>query len=122
MLDPTTGRPAAAPDAPQGASGAPEAAHGARNPELAPSVADGLDAPLATTRPKIGDTRPAPVLPREPEASPQPGNGRASQATPRQKETQRARERRDRSEPVAAASRGAGPFPKRRGRVRTVHQ
>ena len=102
--------------------GAPEAAHGARNPELAPSIADGLTAPLAPTRPKIGDTRPAPVLPREPEASPQPGNGRASQATPRQKETQRAAERRDRSEPVAAASRGAGPFPKRRGRVRTVHQ
>ena len=122
MLDPTTGRPAAAPDAPQGASGAPEAAHGARNPELAPSVADGLDAPLATTRPKIGDTRPAPVLPREPEASPQPGNGRGKPGHAQAERDPTRRERRDRSEPVAAASRGAGPFPKRRGRVRTVHQ
>ena len=33
MLDPTTGRPASVPDAPERAADAPEVANGARNPE-----------------------------------------------------------------------------------------
>ncbi len=91
MLDPTTGLPAVVPNAPDGVSGPPGAAHGARKAELAPSGADGPDVPLAPVRPKIGDTRPAPLAAKEPEASPQPGNGRGSQAAAsRQREGQRA--------------------------------
>lgn len=90
MLDPTTGLPAVVPNAPDGVSGPPGAAHGARKAELAPSGADGPDVPLAPVRPKIGDTRPAPLAAKEPEASPQPGNGRGSQAAAsRQREGQR---------------------------------
>ncbi len=47
MLDPTTGRPAAAPDTPERAPAAPEAAAGPRSPEFAPSGADGAGVPLA---------------------------------------------------------------------------
>ena len=91
MLDPTTGRPAAAPDAPNRVADAPEAGAGARNPELAPSGTDGATVPLAPMRPKIGDTRPAPSSPKAPEAQQPPGNGRGGQSSPsRQKESQRA--------------------------------
>ncbi len=90
MLDPTTGRPAAAPDAPKRAPDAPEAAAGARSPEFAPSAADGASVPLSPLRPKIGDSRPAPSLPKAPEVvSPPPGSGRGGQPSSRQKESQR---------------------------------
>ncbi len=106
MLDPTTGRPAAAPDAPDGAAGAPEAAAGARNPEVTTSLTDGSGVPLRPARPKIGDSRPAPPLSKAPEASqPAPGNGRGSQPpAPRQKEPQRASNG-DASQGAAAPSR-----------------
>jgi len=80
MLDPTTGRPASAPDAPERATDTPEAANGARDPEAQTSATGGSSAPLLAPRPKIGDTRPAPPLPRTPEASqPAPTDGRSDQ-------------------------------------------
>jgi ribonuclease E len=92
MLDPTTGRPAAAADAPDRATDAPEAARGARDPEVALPVTGGTSVPATATRPKIGDSRPAPPPPKLAEAAPsQPGNGRAGQSSAsRQKEAQRA--------------------------------
>jgi len=109
MLDPTTGRPAAAPDAPGRATGAPEAADGARNPEVTTSLTDGSSVPLLPVRPKIGDSRPAPPLAKAPEASqPAPGNGRGSQPpAAKPKEPQRASN--------GDASQGAAPSRRRRG-------
>ena len=108
MLDPTTGRPAAAPDARDRATDAPEAAYGARNADLAPPETGDPNGPLAPARPKIGDTRPAPPLAKPAEApQPQPGNGRGGQpAAPRQKEGQRA---------PAGDGGGAGASRRRRG-------
>ncbi|MGA2530255.1 MAG: Rne/Rng family ribonuclease [Acidimicrobiales bacterium] len=92
MLDPTTGRPAAAPDAPDRANDAPEAAYGGRNPEAVSALSGGTDVPLMPAKPKIGDTRPAPAQPKAPEVSaPQPASGRGRQSpAPKQKEGQRA--------------------------------
>ena len=91
MLDPTTGRPAAAPNAPDRATGATEAATGATSAEAASPPSDGTNVPLTSERPKIGDSRPAPTLPKVPEAvQAPPAKERGSQPAPaRQKEGQR---------------------------------
>ena len=78
MSDPTTGRPASVPDAPERAPGAPEAADGARNSEPSTSLSTGASLPTLPTRPKIGDTRPAP--PGPPALQPPSPNGRKGQA------------------------------------------
>ena len=109
MLDPTTGRPAPVPDAPNRATDAPEAADGARNKEFAPSLTEGTTVPLVPVRPKIGDTRPAPSLPKAPEASqPPPANARGGQPSSRQREPQRANG-------DGAAAVGGGASRRRRG-------
>ena len=113
MLDPTTGRPVAAPDAPDRATGATEAATGAASAEAVPSLSGDGNVPLTSARPKIGDSRPAPSLAKAPEASPaQPAKERASQpAQSRQKEGSRAPNGEAERCFVAASSRRAGPLP-----------
>ena len=80
MLDPTTGRPASVPDAPERAADAPEATNGQHNPELFGPAASGVSPTVVPPRPKIGDSRPAPPLSKD-EAVPAPaGNGRRGQS------------------------------------------
>jgi ribonuclease E len=91
MLDPTTGRPAAAADAPDGATDAPEVPRAARDQEVAPQVPGDTNLPASAARPKIGDSRPAPPSPKLAEAAAPPGNGRGvASSAPKQKEGQRA--------------------------------
>ena len=127
MSDPTTGRPASVPDAPERAPGAPEAADGARNSEPSTSLSTGASLPTLPTRPKIGDTRPAP--PGPPALQPPSPNGRKGQAP----DSGPATERRpssdgdsDTSVPATGpagggdlppASRRAGPFARLRSSV-----
>ncbi len=81
MLDPTTGRPASVPGAPERAADAPEVANGARSPEPRGPIASGASTAAAPQRPKIGDTRPAPPPSKASEAVPAPtGNGRGGQS------------------------------------------
>ncbi|MGD0983716.1 MAG: Rne/Rng family ribonuclease [Acidimicrobiales bacterium] len=75
MLDPTTGRPASVPDAPERAADAPEVASGARDPEPLGPLASGASAAVVPPRPKIGDTRPAPPFSKASEALPSPAGG-----------------------------------------------
>ena len=106
MLDPTTGRPAVAPGAPDSAPAASEAAIGAPAPLAPPASGEPTSPP---TRPKIGDTRPAPPVPKAPEsATSAPANGgRAGQGPgQRQKEAQHA---------GGGEGQGGGSSRKRRG-------
>jgi ribonuclease E len=81
MSDPTTGRPASVPDAPERASGSTEAADRAQSSEASISIATGASLPTLPARPKIGDTRPAPAAPPGMQGAQAPsGNGRKARA------------------------------------------
>ena len=124
MLDPTAGRPASVPDAPERATDAPEAPNSARNPELASSFADAASATVGPPRPKIGDSRPAPPMPKVPEAAqPRPGNGRGGQlpASGQQSEPQRAREGGSVGPAAGTGTSGGGSSRRRRGRRGRSH-
>jgi len=106
MLDPTTGRPASVPGAPERAADAPEVANGSRNPEPSGPLASGTSAAAVSPRPKIGDTRPAPPLPKASEAVPVPsGNGRKGQSL---SSSQQSEPQRDGDDDGAGAAAGAG--------------
>ncbi len=120
MLDPTTGRPASVPDAPERAADAPEVANGARNSEPVSPDATGASATVASRRPKIGDTRPAPPLSKA-EAGPAPaGNGRRGQSpsSSQQAELPHAGDG-DGAVPVAGAASGGSSRRRRGGRGRS---
>ena len=112
MLDPTTGRPASVPDAPERATVAPEATSAAHNDEPLGPFASGTNATVAPQRPKIGDTRPAPPFSKPSESiAPPPGDGRRAPSG-QQGELQRAE---DEDAATASAPTGGGPPRRRRG-------
>ena len=115
MLDPTTGRPASVPDAPERAADAPEATNGQHNPELLGPAASGVSATLVPPRPKIGDSRPAPPLPKD-EAVPGPaGNGRRGQSLSSSQRGEPPRAEDGDGATSSAGTQGGGSSRRRRG-------
>ncbi|MGO9334084.1 MAG: Rne/Rng family ribonuclease [Acidimicrobiales bacterium] len=119
MLDPTAGHPASVPDAPERATDAPEAPSSARKSELASPFAGAASATVVPPRPKIGDSRPAPPVPKVPEAAqPRSGSGRRGQppASSQQPEPQRTREGGTVGPAAGTGTSGGGSSRRRRGR------
>ena len=115
MLDPTTGRPASVPDAPERVADAPEATNGQHNPELLGPAASGVSATLVPPRPKIGDSRPAPPLPKD-EAVPGPaGNGRRGQSLSSSQRGEPPRAEDGDGATSSAGTQGGGSSRRRRG-------
>ena len=91
MLDPTTGRPASVPDAPERAHRCTRGGERRAQRRAVGPAASGARRAGCAQRPKIGDTRPAPPLPKPPSPSGPAGNGRKGTASSSESAQRRAK-------------------------------